>query len=246
MDQHSNMKALITGGSRGIGRAIVDRLASSGFDIVFTWNNNQEAADNVVKELRQRGHQVRAIQADLSTVKSAEHAAQQLRMEGPFKILVNNATIASPIGPVVDTHLDAWTQALTVSATAPFLLIKYLAPHMIKGGAIINISSLNTVMPQAGIAGYCAGKSALESLTQVVAKELASQGITVNAVRPGVTDTDGQRTVNPDPEVRNQIAQMTPMGRLGMPSDIADVVAFLAGSDSRWVTGQSLTVSGGL
>lgn len=246
MTQHSQQKALVTGGSRGIGRAIVERLTSSGFDTVFTWNSNQDAAEKLVEQLQQRGHQVRAVQADLSTIESAEQAAQQLHSEGPFQILVNNATTETPISPVVDMPIDAWTEALTVSATAPFLLIKYLAPDMVEGGAIINISSLNTVMPQAGIAGYCAGKSTLESLTQVVAKELAPKGITVNAIRPGATDTDGQRVVNSDPEVRNQIAQMTPMGRLGRPSDIADVVSFLAGPDSRWVTGQSLTVSGGL
>lgn len=160
--------------------------------------------------------------------------------------MINNATTDVPISPIADTPLDAWTRALTISATAPFLLIKHLAPQMPNGGAIVNISSLNTQLPQAGIAGYCAGKSAVESLTQVAAKELGAKGITVNAIRPGVTDTDGQRAVNPDPAVREQIAHMTPLGRLGEPEDIAAVVAFLASPDARWVTGQCLTVSGGL
>ena len=128
MTQHSQQKALVTGGSRGIGRAIVERLTSSGFDTVFTWNSNQDAAEKLVEQLQQRGHQVRAVQADLSTIESAEQAAQQLHSEGPFQILVNNATTETPISPVVDMPIDAWTEALTVSATAPFLLIKYLAP----------------------------------------------------------------------------------------------------------------------
>ena len=117
---------------------------------------------------------------------------------------------------------------------------------MPQGSSIINISSLNTLLPQPGIAEYCAGKSALEALTQVAAKELAAKDITVTAIRPGVTDTDGQQEANPDPELRQQLAQMTPMGRLGRPEDIAKVAAFLAGPESRWVTGQMITASGGL
>lgn len=246
MEQSTKKVALVTGGSRGIGRAIVENLARRGYDVVLTWNSNRAAADEAVTDLSSRGYQVRAVRANLSASDSVEETVKELAQEGPFNVVVNNASAGTEIGPIFDTELDEWNKAITINATAPFLLIKYLAPLMPEGSSIINISSLNTLSPQPGIAEYCAGKSALEALTQVAAKELAAKGITVNAIRPGVTDTDGQREVNPDPELRQQLAQMTPMGRLGRPEDIAKVAAFLAGPESRWVTGQMITASGGL
>lgn len=243
MTQKSHRRALVTGGSRGIGRAIVDRLVDDGFAVVLTWNSNEKAANAVIAAHDGR---VEAVHADLSSVEGARVAATTLQQLGPFDVLVNNAASRTPIEMIVDTSEEAWLETQTIYATAPFLLMKALVPAMPSGSAIVNVSSLNVLMPQPGIAGYCAGKSALESLTQVAAKEFASRGITVNAVRPGATDTDGQRAVNPDPETREAIAQMTPMGRLGAPEDIANVVAFFAGPDSRWVTGQVLTASGGL
>lgn len=246
MEQSTKKVALVTGGARGIGRAIVENLARGGYDVVLTWNSNRAAADEAVTDLSSRGYQVRAVRADLSASDSVEETVKELAQEGPFNVVVNNASAGTEIGPILDTELDEWNKAITINATAPFLLIKHLAPSMPQGSSIINISSLNTLLPQPGIAEYCAGKSALEALTQVAAKELAAKDITVNAIRPGVTDTDGQRAVNPDPELRQQLAQMTPMGRLGRPEDIAKVAAFLAGPESRWVTGQMITASGGL
>lgn len=243
MTQSFQKRALVTGGSRGIGRAIVDRLVNDGFAVVLTWNSDAEAANNVVAIHDGR---VEAVQADLSSMESVRTAVTNLQQFGPFDVLVNNAACELPITTILDTSDKAWMAAQTIYATAPFLLIKGLAPTMPSGSAIVNVSSLNVLMPQPGLSGYCAGKSALESLTQVAAKEFASHGITVNAVRPGATDTDGHRAVNPDPGMRDRIAEMTPMGRLGRPEDIANVVAFLAGTDSRWVTGQVLTASGGL
>ncbi|MFV8380436.1 SDR family NAD(P)-dependent oxidoreductase [Corynebacterium hindlerae] len=227
-----NKQALVTGGSSGIGRAIVKRLAADGYHVTFTWNQNEPAAPT-------------AIQADLSTIRGIDQFLDQVKGNS-FDVVVNNATTVTEIAPITDTALESWQENFTIGVTAPFMLIKELGPLMPSGASIINISSLNTLMPQPGIAGYCATKAALESLTQVAAKEFAPQGVTVNALRPGPTDTPGNHAVNPDPAVREQIAGMIPLGRYGQPEDVANVVSFLASADARWVTGQVLSVSGGL
>lgn len=232
MGRMDNKQALVTGGSSGIGRAIVKRLAADGYHVTFTWNQNEPAAPT-------------AIQADLSTIRGIDQFLDQVKGNS-FDVVVNNATTVTEIAPITDTALESWQENFTIGVTAPFMLIKELGPLMPSGASIINISSLNTLMPQPGIAGYCATKAALESLTQVAAKEFAPQGVTVNALRPGPTDTPGNHAVNPDPAVREQIAGMIPLGRYGQPEDVANVVSFLASADARWVTGQVLSVSGGL
>lgn len=232
MGRMENKQALVTGGSSGIGRAIVQRLAADGYHVTFTWHNNEPAAPT-------------AIQADLSTIRGIDQFLDQVKGNS-FDVVVNNATTVTEIAPITDTALESWQENFAIGVTAPFMLIKELGPLMPSGASIINISSLNTLMPQPGIAGYCAAKAALESLTQVAAKEFAPQGVTVNALRPGPTDTPGNHAVNPDPAVREQIAARIPMGRYGQPEDVANVVSFLASAAARWVTGQVLSVSGGL
>ncbi|QGU02302.1 3-oxoacyl-[acyl-carrier-protein] reductase FabG [Corynebacterium kalinowskii] len=238
-------KALVTGGSSGIGRAIVKRLASDGFQVSFTWHSDSSATQSLAEDLSACGNSGYAFQANLSSVEGIQRLVSDVKAES-FDVLVNNAMSVTEIAPITETQLTTWQENLTIGVTAPFLLIKHLSPAMPTGSSIINISSLNTAMPQPGIAGYCAAKSALESLTQVAAKELASQGITVNALRPGPTDTPGNRAVNPDPAIREQIATMIPLGRYGQPEDVAGVASFLASKDARWMTGQVISVTGGL
>jgi 3-oxoacyl-[acyl-carrier protein] reductase len=135
---------------------------------------------------------------------------------------------------------------MTVNVMSPFILMRDAARKMRDGGRIINISTLNTVLISPGTTAYAASKAALELMTRVAAAELGSRGITVNSVSPGATDTDMFRTANPAEGTYERVAAMTPLGRIGQPADVASVVAFLAGPDGRWLTGQNLRASGGL
>src|SRR5690606_34340520 len=145
---------------------------------------------------------------------------------------------------LVDLTEEAYDRVMAVNAKAVFLALRYAARHMRDGGRIINISTLNTVLPSAGLTAYAGSKGAVEQFTAVAARELGGRGITVNTVSPGATDTDLLRSSN-TPEGLERVARMTPLGRLGTPADVADVVAFLASPDSRWITGQSRAASGG-
>lgn len=241
--------ALVTGGSRGIGAAIVKRLAAEGFCVTFSYVSDEKAAIQVETDVRAAGGIANRIRADLTDLDSVEQLADTIPNPAlpHLDVVVNNAAIPTPVAMIEDTALETWSDNLMVAATAPFLIIKRAIPHLRPGAAIINISTINVgTQPVAGVAAYAAGKGALEQLSAIAAVELGPRDITVNTVRPGATDTDMQRAANPDPAVRAQIAEATPMRRLGQPNDIADVVAFLAGPQGRWVTGQTISVSGGL
>ncbi|MEV5986481.1 glucose 1-dehydrogenase [Streptomyces sp. NPDC052051] len=238
--------AVVTGGSRGIGRAIVERLCGDGAHVVFTYRADEEAAEAVVREVRANGGQARAMRLDLADPEGPEElmAAAEARLGG-LDILVNNAAVSHARMPLAETEVAFFDRVMAINARSVFLTLRYAARRMRDGGRIVNISSVNTVRPVAGVGPYAAGKGALEQLTAVAAQELGPRGITVNTVSPGATDTDMLHGANP-PEALQTVAQMTPLGRLGQPSDIADVVGFLVGPDGRWVTGQNLRASGGL
>jgi 3-oxoacyl-[acyl-carrier protein] reductase len=230
--------AVVTGGARGIGRAIVRRLARDGARVVFSYRQDKDAADALAREVG-NAVAVRADHGDLASIEALfEHVTEGL------DILVNNAAIIAA-APICEITLELFDQAMTVNAKFPLLAMRRAEPLLRDGGRIINISTLNTVSPEAGITLYCASKAALEQITKVAARELGPRGITVNAVLPGATDTDLLRAANP-PELLEEATAITPLGRLGTPEDIADVVAFLAGPDARWITGQNIEVTGGL
>jgi 3-oxoacyl-[acyl-carrier protein] reductase len=230
--------AVVTGGSRGIGRAIVRRLAADGARVVFSYRQDKVAADALARELGD-AVAVRADQEDLASIEALFEP-----VAGGLDILVNNAAV-NPHAPIRDITPELFDRAMTVNAKFPLLAMQRAEPLLRDGGRIISISTLNTAVPVPGIALYCASKAALEQFTKVAARELGPRGITVNTVSPGATDTDLLRSSNP-PEALERLPPLTALGRLGTPSDIADVVAFLAGPDARWITGQNIQATGGL
>ena len=237
--------ALVTGGSRGIGRAIVRRLAADGAAVVFTYVENERAADEVVAQVKTDGGEVRAVRADQADIAGLPALfAAAAEPTGGLDVLVNNAAV-NLVQPIVDTDEEDFDRLIAVNAKGPFFAIREAGQVLRDGGRIISISTLNTAVPAPANALYIATKAMLEQFTAVAAREFGARGITVNCVSPGATDTDLLRSSNP-PGVFEGVKAMTALGRLGEPSDIADVVAFLAGPDSRWITGQNLRVTGGL
>jgi 3-oxoacyl-[acyl-carrier protein] reductase len=238
--------AVVTGGSRGIGRAIVRRLAADGATVVFNYATSAGDADSLAAEVDAAGGRAHPVRADLAERGAVDRLLEVAgeRLDG-YDILVNNAALDDMAGPIADLAEEAWDRTMTVNVRSAFLTVRHAARTMRDGGRIVNMSTLNTVRPAPGIAAYAASKGALEQLTRVAAVELGPRGITVNAVCPGATDTALLRDNNPA-EALAQIPAMTPLRRLGQPDDIADVVAMLVGHDGRWITGQVILATGGL
>ncbi|MGW4800536.1 SDR family NAD(P)-dependent oxidoreductase [Nonomuraea sp. NPDC004297] len=237
----SGKGALVTGGSRGIGKAIVERLTGDGADVVFCYQHSAEAAARVAEETG--AHAVRADLGDRADVERL-FAEAQARLPG-VDILVNNAASAEIQKPIADITDDDYERMFAVNVHAVFLAMRWAARVMRDGGSVVNISSINTQVPAPGLTLYCGGKGAVEQFAKVVAREVGERGITVNTVSSGATDTDMLRAANP-PEALEQTKALTALRRLGRPDDIAAVVAFLAGPDGRWITGQNLLAGGGL
>ncbi|WP_328327676.1 MULTISPECIES: SDR family oxidoreductase [unclassified Streptomyces] len=239
--------AVVTGGSRGIGRAIVERLCRDGADVVFNYATSDEAAAEVVRGVRKNeAGTAKAICLDLAGPDGAERLMEAAEEHlGGLDILVNNAALAFSPTPLAETDTAVFDRVMAVNSRSVFLTSRYAARRMRDGGRIVNISTLNTTRPVPGIAPYAASKGAVEQLTAVAARELGARGITVNTVSPGATDTDLLRESN-SADALQSVAGITPLGRLGQPSDVADVVAFLVGPDGRWITGQNIRATGGL
>jgi 3-oxoacyl-[acyl-carrier protein] reductase len=238
--------AVVTGGSRGIGRAIVERLAGDGAAVVFNYASSSQDAATVEQAVHEAGGKAHAVQIDLGEQGAVDELMQAAAetLEG-LDVLVNNAALDTPPTPIAESDDQLWEQVMTVNLGATFRTVRYAARHMRDGGRVVNISTLNTVRPAPGIAAYAASKGAIEQLTKIAAGELGARGITVDAVCPGATDTDLLRHGNPD-SVLEQIPALTPLGRLGHPADVADVVGMLAGPDGHWLTGQIVYATGGM
>jgi 3-oxoacyl-[acyl-carrier protein] reductase len=212
-------------------------LAADGVRVVFTYRHNADMARQLAEEVG--GVAVRADHEDPDCVE-----AMFAPVADGLDILVNNAaiTVRRPIAEATAADFD---RVMTVNAKVPMLAMGRAARLLRDNGRIVNVSTLNTVLPAPGLALYCASKAALEQFTAVAARELGPRGITVNTVSPGATDTDLLRSSNP-PEALETSAALTALGRLGQPADVASVIALLVGPDAGWITGQNIRATGGL
>ncbi len=238
--------ALVTGGSRGIGRAIALRLATQGADVAFTYRGNAAAAADTTAAIEALGRRALAVQADAADGTSADTAVKAvLEALGKVDILVNNAGITRD-DLIMRMSAEAWNDVIDTNLSGAFWMTKAITRPMLKarGGRIINITSVSGQAGQTGQANYSAAKAGLIGLTKATARELASRGITVNAVAPGFVLTELTQDL---PEaLQAQITDRTPLGRFGTPEEIASAVAFLASDDAAYITGQVLAVDGGL
>lgn len=238
--------AIVTGGSRGIGKSIALRLAAEGADVVFTYISNDAAADETVKEIEALNRKVIALKIDTGSAAGATEVVEKTIAEfGKIDILVNNAGITRD-ALLMRMSEDDWDAVLDTNLKGVFLLTKAAIRPMMsaKSGKIITISSVVGLVGNPGQANYCASKAGVIGFSKSLAKEVGSRGITVNVIAPGYIDTDMTDKLN---DVQKKaITDMIPLKRIGRPQEIAGLVAFLASPDADYITGETIRVDGGM
>ncbi len=245
--------AIVTGGSRGLGREMALSLAAKGRDVILTYNSRKTEAEAVVAEIEKNGQQAAALQFDVSDsgsfgafARSVKDVLQQTWDRSDFDFLVNNAGIGIS-APFTETTEEQFDQLMNIHFKGVFFLTQALLPLMADGGRIVNISTGLARFALPGYAAYASMKGAVEVLTRYLAKELGPRGIAVNVVAPGAIETDfNGGGVRDNEDVNRFIASQTALGRAGRPDDIGGVVASLLSEDNRWVNAQRIEASGGM
>jgi NAD(P)-dependent dehydrogenase (short-subunit alcohol dehydrogenase family) len=247
-----NRIAVITGGSRGLGRNTGVSLARRGVDIIFTYRANQREAESIIREVEKLGRKAAALQLDVGNVEAFEGFVDEVRKtlqrwrRDRFDYLVNNAG-SGLHSQFVETTEGQFDEMVNIHFKGVFFLTQKMLPLIKDGGRILNISSGLTRFTFPGFAVYAATKGAIEVLTRYLAKELGPRGITVNVVAPGAIETDfGGGLVRDNPEFNRRVAGMTALGRTGVPDDIGPMIAAFLSDENRWVNGQRIEVSGGM
>lgn len=245
--------ALVTGGSRGLGKNAALKLADKGTDIIFTWNSQQQAALDVVAEIERKGRRAVAIQLNVSDISSFATFTRDVKTQlksvwnrETFDYLVNNAGIGL-YAPFADTPEAMFDELLSIHFKGPFFLTQRLLPLIKNGGRILNVSTGLARFALPGYAAYASMKGAMEVLTRYQAKELGERGITVNSIAPGAIETDfGGGRLRDNKELNAYVASQTALGRAGLPGDIGDAIAALLSDELGWMTAQRIEVSGGM
>ena len=237
--------ALVTGSARGIGAAIAERLAADGAAVVVNYSKSANEAEGVAGRIRRAGGKAAVLKADLGDRSQAKALVEgAVNGLGRLDILVNNAAAIS-FAPVEQVDGEQIRKQFSVNVEGPIATLQAASRFLPnEEGRVINITSLVQLYPMPGNTVYAATKGAIDAMTRVWATEFGPRGITVNAVGPGITETDAVKEHLPD-EMKKVLVARTPLGRIGMPTDIANAVSFLASPDARWITGQVLFASGG-
>ena len=237
--------AIVTGASRGIGRAVAKRLAKDGFDVVVNYASNAKEAATVVEEIQSSGGRAMAIGGDVGNAAEVENLfAEALKAFGSVDVVVNNAGIM-PLSPIGKSDAETFDKVIRTNLRGAFLVMAQAAQHVSPGGRIIAFSSSVVIRSVPTYGPYIASKAGVEGLVHVLANELRGRNITVNAVAPGPVGTE-LFLHGKSPEQIAELAKMAPLERLGEPEDIANVVSFLAGADGGWINSQVLRPNGGL
>ncbi|MBB3860939.1 3-oxoacyl-[acyl-carrier protein] reductase [Novosphingobium hassiacum] len=241
-----NRIALVTGGGRGIGKGIAVRLAAEGAHVIINYSRSRADAEALADAVRAEGGSASTICADLSDLAAIATMFEAIKREhSHIDILVNNAARGSSGMPRLDTSTPEQFEAMmSLNMRGLYFTTQAAVRLMRDGGRVISISSSSTMARVPGLSIYAGTKAAVEAFTRIWAAELASRRITVNAVLPGITDTDLLRG-SLTPEMARQIGESVPLGRMGTPKDMAGIVAFLASEDGGWITGQNLVAAGG-
>jgi len=245
--------ALITGGSRGLGKSMALHLAARGVDVVLTYRGNKKEADAVVAEIEKAGRQAVALQLDVGVASTFGGFSEQLRavlkskwQRERFNFLVNNAGIGAHAA-FAETTEAQFDELMNIHLKGPYFLTQKLLPLLADGGRIVNISTGLARFATPGYSAYATMKGGIEVLTRYMAKELGARGIAVNVVAPGAIETDfGGGRVRDNKELNDMVASQTALGRVGLPDDIGGVVASLLSPENRWINAQRIEASGGM